>query len=49
MKKTALITAFLFAGLNIGPLPASLAGKGNVNIILTADRRAANTVNVTIQ
>lgn len=34
--------------VNIGPLPASLAGKGNVNIVLTADGQTANTVNVTI-
>ena len=41
-----------FAGLdqvNIGPLPQSLAGAGNANIVLTADGQAANTVNVTIQ
>ena len=41
-----------FAGedqVNIGPLPQSLAGAGSVNIVLTADGQAANTVNVTIQ
>jgi len=41
-----------FAGedqVNIGPLPQSLAGRGNVNILLTADGLAANTVNITIQ
>ena len=41
-----------FAGLdqiNIGPLPAGLAGSGNVNIILTADGKLANTVTVTIK
>jgi uncharacterized protein (TIGR03437 family) len=41
-----------FAGedqVNIGPLPRSLAGKGNVGIVITADGQAANTVNVTIQ
>jgi uncharacterized protein (TIGR03437 family) len=41
-----------FAGedqVNIGPLPQSLAGQGSVNILLTADGQAANTVNVTIQ
>jgi uncharacterized protein (TIGR03437 family) len=41
-----------FAGedqVNIGPLPQSLAGKGSVKILLTADGQAANTVNVTIQ
>jgi uncharacterized protein (TIGR03437 family) len=35
--------------VNIGPLPQSLAGKGSVNILVAADGRAANTVNVTIQ
>jgi uncharacterized protein (TIGR03437 family) len=35
--------------VNIGPLPASLAGKGSVNIVLAADGQTANTVNVTIQ
>jgi len=35
--------------VNIGPLPKSLAGQGRVNILLTADGQAANTVNVTIQ
>ena len=34
--------------VNIGPLPPSLAGAGSVNIVLTADGQAANTVNVTI-
>jgi uncharacterized protein (TIGR03437 family) len=41
-----------FAGedqVNIGPLPRSLSGKGNVDISLTADGQAANNVNVTIQ
>jgi len=41
-----------FAGedqVNIGPLPQALAGAGSVNIVLTADGQAANTVNVTIQ
>jgi len=41
-----------FAGedqVNIGPLPRSLAGQGSVNVLLTADGQAANTVNVTIQ
>jgi len=41
-----------FAGedqVNIGPLPPSLAGKSSVNILLTVDGQAANTVNVTIQ
>jgi uncharacterized protein (TIGR03437 family) len=35
--------------VNIGPLPPSLAGKGGVNIVITADGQACNTVNVTIQ
>ncbi len=35
--------------VNMGPLPASLAGKGSVNIVLTADGQTANTVTVTIQ
>jgi uncharacterized protein (TIGR03437 family) len=41
-----------FAGedqVNIGPLPRSLAGKGAVNIVVTADGQAANTVNLDIQ
>jgi uncharacterized protein (TIGR03437 family) len=41
-----------FAGedqINVGPLPATLAGMGKVNIVLTADGQAANTVNVTIK
>ncbi|MGA3095035.1 MAG: SBBP repeat-containing protein [Bryobacteraceae bacterium] len=41
-----------FAGedqVNIGPLPQALAGKGSVNILITADGQAANTVAVTIQ
>ncbi|HUB77560.1 MAG TPA: FG-GAP-like repeat-containing protein [Bryobacteraceae bacterium] len=39
-----------YAGLdqvNIGPLPASLTGQ--VNIVLTADGKASNTVNVVVQ
>jgi uncharacterized protein (TIGR03437 family) len=35
--------------INIGPLPASLAGSGSVAIALTADGVRANTVNVTIR
>jgi uncharacterized protein (TIGR03437 family) len=35
--------------VNIGPLPQASAGKGSVNIVITADGLAANTVNVTIQ
>jgi uncharacterized protein (TIGR03437 family) len=40
-----------FAGedqINIGPLPRTLAGQGNVSIAVAADGQAANTVNVTI-
>ncbi len=40
-----------FAGLdqiNIGPLPASLVGSGEIEIVLMADGKAANTVTVTI-
>jgi len=42
----------LYAGedqVNIGPLPHSLVGAGNVNIVLTADGQTANTVNITFQ
>ena len=35
--------------VNIGPLPPSLAGRGRVNIILTADGQTANPVEVYIQ
>jgi len=41
-----------FVGLdqvNIGPLPRSLAGRGEVDVILTADGKAANTVRVNIR
>ncbi len=41
-----------FVGLdqiNIGPLPRSLAGRGEVNVVLTADVKHANTVTVDIQ
>ena len=41
-----------FVGLdqiNIGPLPRSLAGRGEVNIVLTVDAKQANTVTVGIQ
>ena len=40
-----------FVGLdqiNIGPLPRSLAGRGEVNILLTADGKPANTVTVNV-
>jgi len=33
----------------LGELPQSLAGKGSVNTLLTADGQASNTVNVAIQ
>jgi uncharacterized protein (TIGR03437 family) len=42
----------VFPGLdqaNLGPLPASLAGRGEVDVILTVDGKAANTVTVAIQ
>jgi uncharacterized protein (TIGR03437 family) len=35
--------------INIGPLPASLAGKGSVPAILTADGQAANTATIVIK
>jgi uncharacterized protein (TIGR03437 family) len=35
--------------INIGPLPLSLAGAGNVPIVLTADNITANVVNVTFK
>jgi uncharacterized protein (TIGR03437 family) len=41
-----------FAGLdqiNVGPLPASLAGRGNVNVIFQVDGRPTNTVTVNIK
>ena len=41
-----------FVGLdqiNIGPLPASLAGSGEVEIVLIADGKVANTVTVAIK
>lgn len=41
-----------FAGLdqcNIGPLPRSFAGRGNVNVVMTAGTKTANTVSVTIK
>ena len=41
-----------FVGLdqiNIGPLPRSLAGRGEVNILLTADGKPANTVTVNVR
>ena len=41
-----------FVGLdqiNIGPLPGSLAGRGEVNILLTTDGKPANTVSVNVR
>ena len=35
--------------INVGPLPLSLAGAGNVPIVLTADKIAANLVNVSFK
>ena len=35
--------------VNLGPLPASLAGAGRVNIVITADGEAANTVTAAFQ
>jgi uncharacterized protein (TIGR03437 family) len=35
--------------VNIGPLPASLAGKGQTNISLTANGQTSNSVNVTFK
>jgi uncharacterized protein (TIGR03437 family) len=35
--------------INLGPLPSSLAGAGQVNIVVTVDGQTANTVTVTIQ
>ena len=45
------VTHSIFVGLdqvNIGPLPRSLAGRGEVEIVLTADGKAANAVTVAI-
>jgi uncharacterized protein (TIGR03437 family) len=35
--------------INLGPLPASLAGAGSVNLVITADGQVANTVTVSVQ
>lgn len=35
--------------VNIGPLPAALAGDGNVSVVLTANGKTANPATVTIQ
>jgi uncharacterized protein (TIGR03437 family) len=42
----------VFAGLdqvNVGPLPRTLAGKGEVSVVLKVDGRTANTVTVNIK
>ncbi|HWQ32319.1 MAG TPA: BACON domain-containing carbohydrate-binding protein [Blastocatellia bacterium] len=41
-----------FVGLdqiNVGPLPRSLSGKGEVDVVLTVDGKAANTVRINIR
>jgi uncharacterized protein (TIGR03437 family) len=35
--------------INAGPLPRSLAGRGQVNIVLTVDEKTANTVTMAVQ
>ena len=35
--------------VNVGPLPRSLAGKGESNLVLQVDGRTANTVTVNIK
>jgi hypothetical protein len=35
--------------VNIGPIPVSFKGSGQVNIALKADGQATNTVNVTFK
>jgi uncharacterized protein (TIGR03437 family) len=35
--------------LNVGPLPRGLAGRGEVNVVLTVDGKTANTVTVAIR
>jgi uncharacterized protein (TIGR03437 family) len=35
--------------INVGPLPASLKGKGQVNIAISADGQSANTTNITFK
>jgi len=35
--------------VNVGPLPRTLAGKGDVNVVLQVDGRTANTVTVNIK
>lgn len=41
-----------FAGLdqcNVGPLPRSFAGRGNLNVVMTAGTKSANTVSVAVK
>jgi uncharacterized protein (TIGR03437 family) len=35
--------------INVGPLPASLKGKGQVNIAVSADGQSANATNITVK
>ena len=35
--------------VNLGPIPASLAGRGDVPVVLTVDGRTANPATVTIK
>jgi hypothetical protein len=34
--------------VNVGPLPRSLAGRGEVNVVLSFDGKPTNTVTATI-
>jgi len=34
--------------INVGPLPQTLTGRGQVNVVVTADGQAANTTNIVI-
>lgn len=41
-----------FAGLdqiNLGPIPRSLAGRGEMDVILTAEEQPSNAVGITVQ
>lgn len=35
--------------LNLGPLPRSLAGRGEVDVVITVDGKVANTVKINIE
>lgn len=35
--------------INIGPLPRSLAGRGEVDVVSTADAKVANTVRISVK